>query len=80
VSHIVVLEKDKMAVCVDGEQVDVEDEFVDEGAEQNFKIADHDCCILTRLEAHSFVLEHSHENFQQAEFSQPLSRAPPRHS
>jgi hypothetical protein len=48
VDHIVVLEKDKLAVCVDGETVSTEDEFVDDGTDNTFKIGPHDCCIHTR--------------------------------
>lgn len=46
--HIVVLEKDKMSVCVDGDDVPIQDEFVDDGTEANFKIGPHECCIHTR--------------------------------
>mmetsp|Transcript_21289 Transcript_21289/g.63431 ORF Transcript_21289/g.63431 Transcript_21289/m.63431 type:complete len:180 (+) Transcript_21289:109-648(+) len=37
--HIVVLERDKMVVCVDGEEVQIEDEFVDDGTEASFTVA-----------------------------------------
>lgn len=43
-----VLEKDKMTVNVDGEDVAVEDEFVEDGTEAIFTVAGQDCCIHTR--------------------------------
>eukprot|EP00038_Savillea_parva_P028427 m.65020 g.65020 ORF g.65020 m.65020 type:complete len:182 (+) comp8260_c0_seq2:283-828(+) len=57
VEHIIVLEKDKMNVCVDGASVDVEDTFVDDGTETLFKIGSHDCCIHTTRRGDNDKLE-----------------------
>jgi len=45
--HIVVLEKDKMDIWVDGDLVEATDEFTDEGTEASFEIGGHNFCIVT---------------------------------
>ncbi|XP_064826185.1 fas apoptotic inhibitory molecule 1-like [Oncorhynchus masou masou] len=41
----IVLEKDTMDVWFNGQKMETEGEFVDDGTETHFAVADHECCI-----------------------------------
>ncbi|CAB1327610.1 unnamed protein product [Coregonus sp. 'balchen'] len=41
----IVLEKDTMDVWFNGQKMETEGEFVDDGTETHFTVADHECCI-----------------------------------
>ncbi|XP_014041715.1 fas apoptotic inhibitory molecule 1-like [Salmo salar] len=41
----IVLEKDTMDIWFNGQKMETEGEFVDDGTETHFTVADHECCI-----------------------------------